>query len=148
MAFGSISSVLKQRFAARFPRGANKQRKQQALLSPPPSLPDTHFLPASPSAPVSIWLAPLLLSHWLLLYVATVSLTLFTLLRLSSPTFSIIQMSLMSVPSFPCPPSSPQASSSCLISLAVLGIDNIDNLTRAAFLTANLITQLPRLKNP
>lgn len=97
-AFGSISSVLKQRFVARALGGGGEA--EEAAFTSPFTASRPPFLPALPSAPVSIWLALLSLSCLLLLYVAAVSLTLSTLLPSPIPPFRsskcLSQLSLLS----------------------------------------------------
>lgn len=147
-AFGSISSVLKQRFVARALGGGEKQRKPR---SPPPSLPaGSRF-----SLPCLQHLSP---SGWPCSHSLACFFSMWRLCRLLFlPCFPLQSHPsdppnvFRNCPCFPLPITSPQVSLSRLTSPPVLDINNIgnlDNLARVAFLTANLITSLPLLKNP
>ena len=122
----------------------NKQarRKQQASLSPLPSLPAALF-----SQPLPGHLSP---SGWpplgLLLHVVALSLTLVLCFPSPDPALPIIKMSHI-CPLFPMPIVPPRASFlSSLSSLPVLDVDNIDNIARATFLKCKFDYITPLLK--
>lgn len=126
-AFGSISSVLKQRTVARASRGADKCRRSKRPHSHfSPWLPATPFLPASPLVDTCLPLAgpTLLLASSPRGRYVTYSFYLPSLLQVSP---CLLLKCLTSMPSFPGPlsvlrPPSKGASSHYLSSTLIIGI--------------------------